>query len=135
MRGCLHKIDDWAVGRWLAVLCLTGVVGCRGFDTVVPDQAVWREVQPQIVGMSEREVWRCAGPPLREETAPSGTTTLVYRYADIDNYCEVSLILRRGKIGSFSARHSAPDFFWLMDGSSYCGRIFQGCLRPSAAKR
>jgi hypothetical protein len=24
---------------------------------------------------------------------------------------------------------SAPEFFWLVDGSNYCGRIFKGCIR------
>ena len=37
--------------------------------------------------------------------------------------------VRSGRLQSFTADYAAPEFLWLRDGSNYCGRIFQGCLR------
>jgi hypothetical protein len=102
---------------------------CRGFDKVPLQEAAWRRVEPELTGMSERQLWQCAGPPLREQATAPGTSRMIYRYADLNNYCEVSLDLDRGKVRSFTADHSAPDFFWLRDGSNYCGEIFSGCIR------
>jgi hypothetical protein len=47
-------------------------VSCRGFDRVPLQEAAWRRVEPDLVGMSQGQLWRCAGPPLREETAGLG---------------------------------------------------------------
>jgi hypothetical protein len=105
------------------------VFSCRGYDTIPAQEADWKRMQPQLAGMSSAELWRCAGPPLREETSPSGVSEIIYRYADLQNFCQVTLVLERGKVRDFSADHSAPEFFWLVDGSNYCGRIFQGCIR------
>jgi hypothetical protein len=58
---------------------------------------------------------------------------MVYRYADLKNYCEVTLELDRGRVRSVVARYSAPEFLWLRRGYNYCGQIFEGCLRPPAA--
>ena len=76
-----------------------------------------------------RRIMALRRPPLREETSPSGVSKIIYRYADLKNFCQVTLILERGKVRDFSADHSAPEFFWLVDGSNYCGRIFKGCIR------
>jgi hypothetical protein len=105
------------------------VESCRGFDSVALQEAAWRRVEPDLVGMSQSQLWQCAGPPFREETARPGASTMIYRYADLDNYCKVSLVLDGGRVRSFTADHSAPDFFWLRDGSNYCGQIFAGCIR------
>lgn len=102
---------------------------CRGYDTVPQQEAAWRRVEPELAGMSSAELWRCAGPPLREGVASSGAPTMVYRYADLENYCEVTFVLDRGRVRSFAADHSAPEFLWLRDGSNYCGRLFEGCIR------
>ncbi len=113
----------------LALVLAAGVASCRGFDTIPQQEADWRQVQPELVGMSAARLRQCAGPPWSEETTPAGAPGLVYRYADLENYCEVRLELDRGKVRSFSADHSAPDFLWLLSGANYCGRIFQGCIR------
>jgi hypothetical protein len=119
-----------AVGRAIMVMGLALLAGsCRGFDQVPQQEVAWRRVEPELAGMSENRLWQCAGPPLRRESTDSGASTLVYFYADLDNYCRVKLNLVRGKVASFTARHSAPDFFWLRDGSNYCGQIFAGCIR------
>jgi hypothetical protein len=118
-----------------ALACAAAVVACRGFETIPPLAQAWREVQPQLIGMTADELRQCAGPPRYQDTATSEATRLVYRYADIDNYCEVTLSLDRGKVVSLSARHSAPDLFWLVDGSNYCGQIFKSCLHQAAAAR
>src|SRR4051794_26335648 len=90
---------------------------CRGYDTIPIQEADWQRIQPQLVGMSAAELWRCAGPPWREDAAPSGLSTMIYRYTDLRNYCEVTLVLEGGKVRSFSADHAAPEFLWLLDGS------------------
>jgi hypothetical protein len=53
---------------------------------------------------------------------------MVYRYADLKHYCEVTLVLREGTVRGFSADCSAPEFLWLLDGANYCGRIFADCI-------
>jgi hypothetical protein len=116
--------------RFIASLGLAvAAISCRGYDAIPTQEADWRRVQPELVGMSSTQLWRCAGPPLREEMGPSGGAMMVYRYADLKNYCEVKLVLEGGKVRSFSAQHAAPEFLWLVDGSNYCGRIFEGCIR------
>jgi hypothetical protein len=114
---------------FIAVALAAAAASCRGFDTIPQQEADWARVQPDLVGSSVAELRRCAGPPWREGTLPSGASALVYRYADLDNYCAVTLQLDRGRVRGFTADHSAPDFFWLLDGSNYCGRIFRGCVR------
>jgi hypothetical protein len=117
------------VSRYSIVLGLALLLGsCRGFDKIPLQEAAWRRVQPELAGMSESQLWQCAGPPLRRQATAAGGARLIYRYADLDNYCQVSLVLDRGKVRSFTADHSAPDFFWLRDGSNYCGQIFSGCI-------
>jgi len=54
---------------------------CRGYDTIPAQEADWKLIQPELAGTSSAELWRCAGPPLREETSPSGVSAIVYRYA------------------------------------------------------
>jgi hypothetical protein len=102
---------------------------CRGYDTIPIQEADWQRIQPELVGMPSARLWRCAGPPLREEEGSSGEATMVYRHADLTNYCEVKLVLAGGKVRAFSAEHAAPEFLWLLDGSNYCGRIFEDCIR------
>ena len=116
--------------RMITSLALAAVAfSCRGYDTIPAQEADWKLIQPMLTGMSSAKLWRCAGPPLREETSPSGASTMIYRYADLENYCQVTLVLEGGKVHDFSADHSAPEFLWLLDGSNYCGRIFEGCIR------
>jgi len=129
MRSAARKPPGSCIARVLGILALVaGAASCRGFDTIPQQEADWQRVQPELVGMSAAGLRQCAGPPWREETTPSGTPSVVYRYADLDNYCEVRLELDRGRVRSFSADHSAPDLFWLVSGANYCGRIFQGCF-------
>jgi hypothetical protein len=78
--------------------------------------------------MPAAEIEHCAGPPRAAIPGPAGAV-LVYRDQDLKNYCEVSLLVRDGRILSFTAEHAAPEFLYLRDGSNYCGRIFQQCLR------
>ena len=121
------------VRRFIASVGLViATFSCRGYDTIPLEEAEWRRVQPELAGMSAAQIRRCAGPPLREATAPRGAVTMVYRYADLKNYCEVTLLLQDGKVRSFSTEYSAPEFLWLLDGANYCGRIFANC---SAAGR
>src|SRR5438445_10542567 len=116
-----------AVGL-IAGLGFASLLCCRGYDAIPAQEAAWRRIEPQLVGMSAAELWSCAGPPLREKAASSGSS-MIYRFADLENYCEVTLALEGGKVRSFSAEHAAPEFLWLLDGSNYCGRIFQNCVR------
>jgi hypothetical protein len=67
--------------------------------------------------------------PVNPVMAGPGTAALVYYTQDLKNYCRVTLFVQNGRVASFSADHAAPEFFGLRDGSSYCGRIFQACLR------
>jgi hypothetical protein len=59
----------------------------------------------------------------------SGGAALVYYTQDLKNYCRVTLFVQNGRVASFTADHAAPEFFGLRDGSNYCGRMFQACLR------
>jgi hypothetical protein len=108
------------------------LLGCAGpvaeLSTIPAEEAAWRAMAPRLAGMPVGEIERCAGPPRGVMTAPGGTV-LVYRNQDLENYCQVSLLVRYGLVLSFTAEYAAPEFLYLRDGSNYCGRIFQGCLR------
>jgi hypothetical protein len=108
------------------------LLGCAGpvaeLSTIPAEEAAWQAMAPRLAGMPAAEIERCAGPPRGLIPAPGGTV-LVYRDRDLKNYCQVSLLVRGGRILSFTAEHAAPEFLYLRDGSNYCGRIFQGCLR------
>jgi len=41
----------------------------------------------------------------------------------------VALLVRGGRVAWYTADYAAPEFLWLRDGTNYCGRIFQSCLR------
>jgi hypothetical protein len=118
--------------RVLAAAQLMLLLGCAGpvaeLSTIPAEEAAWQAMAPRLAGMPAAEIERCAGPP-RGVTAAPGGTVLVYRDQDLKNYCQVSLLVRAGRILSFTAEHAAPEFLYLRDGSNYCGRIFQGCLR------
>jgi hypothetical protein len=109
------------------------LAGCTGpvseLTTIPAQEAAWRQVEPELVGMTGPEVERCAGPPRSAAMAPGGATALVYRAQDLKNYCEVTLLLRNGRVASLTADHAAPESLFLRDGSNYCGQIFQACLR------
>lgn len=106
--------------------------GCAGpvdeVWTIPAEEAVWQAIMPRLPGMAVAEIEHCAGPP-RGVAAADGGATLIYRSQDLKNYCEVRLLARGGRVLSFAADYAAPEFLWLRDGSNYCGRIFQGCLR------
>src|SRR2546423_11789077 len=108
------------------------LLGCAGpvaeVSTIPAEEAAWQAMAPRLAGMSAGEIERCAGPTRGAMPAPGGAV-LVYRDQDLKNYCQVSLLVRGGRIQSFTADHAAPEFLWLRAGSNYCGRIFQGCLR------
>jgi hypothetical protein len=108
------------------------LLGCAGpvaeLSTIPAEEAAWKAMAPRLAGMPVGAIEHCAGPPRGATTAPGGTV-LVYRDQDLKNYCQVSLLVRSGRIQSFTAEHAAPEFLYLRDGSNYCGRIFQGCLR------
>ncbi len=115
------------IGAQLALL-----LGCAGpvaeLSTIPAEEAAWRAMAPRLAGMPAAEIEHCAGPPRAAIPGPAGTV-LVYRDQDLKNYCQVSLLVRDGRILSFTAEHAAPEFLYLRDGSNYCGRIFQQCLR------
>jgi hypothetical protein len=115
------------IGAQLALL-----LGCAGpvaeLSTIPAEEAAWRAMAPRLAGMSAAEIEHCAGPPRAAIPGPAGAV-LVYRNQDLKNYCQVSLLVRDGRILSFTAEHAAPEFLYLRDGSNYCGRIFQQCLR------
>jgi hypothetical protein len=117
--------------RFGLLVALAAALGsCRGYDQVPGQEAAWRAVAPELPGMSAARLRQCAGPPWNEAGTPSGAQTMVYRYADLKNYCEVTLRLDRGRVRSVAARYSAPEFLWLRPGYNYCGQIFEACLRP-----
>ena len=87
------------------------------------------DVMADLVGRLVAAIEQCAGPPHGIAPGPAGGTVLVYRAQDLKNYCQVSLVAQGGRVVSFTADHAAPEFLYLRDGSNYCGRIFQGCLR------
>lgn len=112
-----------------ALLFLAGCAGPVAELTTIPaEEAAWRAIAPRLPGMPVAAVGQCAGPPRGISPAPSGTV-LLYRSQDLKNYCEVALLVRDGRVLSLSADYAAPEFLYLRDGSNYCGRIFQQCLR------
>jgi hypothetical protein len=119
------------IGLLVAILPL--LFGCAGVvdevSTIPAEEAAWQAIMPRLVGMPVAEIEHCAGPPRGVTAAPSGGATLIYRSQDLKNYCEVRLLVRGGRVLSFAADYAAPEFLGLRDGSNYCGRIFQSCLR------
>jgi len=115
------------IGTQLALL-----LGCAGpvaeFSTIPAEEAAWQAIAPRLAGMPAAAIEHCAGPP-RAATPGPGGAVLVYRDQDLKNYCQVSLSVRDGRVLSFTAEHAAPEFLYLRDGTNYCGRIFQQCLR------
>ena len=111
------------IGAQLALL-----LGCAGpvaeFSTIPAEEAAWQAMAPRLAGMPAVAIEHCAG-PLRAAIPGPGGSVLVYRDQDLKNYCQVSLLARAGRILSYSAEHTAPEFLYLRDGSNYCGRIFQ----------
>jgi hypothetical protein len=109
------------------------LTACAGLvdevSTIPAEEAAWQAIMPRLAGMPVAEVEHCAGPPRGVTAAPGGDATLVYRSQDLKNYCEVRLLVRGGRVQSFAADYAAPEFLGLRDGSNYCGRIFQSCLR------
>lgn len=106
--------------------------GCAGpvaeVTTIPAEEAAWRAMAPRLPGMPVGEIEQCAGPPRGISLAP-GATTLLYRAQDLKNYCQVTLLVQNGRVLSVTADYAAPEFLYLRDGSNYCGRIFQQCLR------
>ena len=115
------------IGAQLALL-----LGCAGpvaeFSTIPAEEAAWQAMAPRLAGMPAAAIEHCAGPPRAATPGPAGTV-LVYRDQDLKNYCQVSLSVRDGRVLSFTAEHTAPEFLYLRDGTIYCVRIFQQCLR------
>ena len=116
---------------WISAL-LVLLPGCAGpvaeVATIPNEEAAWQAMAPRLPGMPVAAVEQCAGPP-RGVVPGAGGATLVYRDQDLKNYCQVSLVVRDGRVLSFTADYAAPEFLYLRDGSNYCGRIFQRCLR------
>ena len=107
--------------------------GCAGpvaeVSTIPNEEAAWQAMTPRLPGMPVAAIEQCAGPPRGIAPGPAGGMVLVYRAQDLKNYCQVSLLAQGGRVVSFTADHAAPEFLYLRDGSNYCGRIFQQCLR------
>ena len=107
--------------------------GCAGpvaeVSTIPSEEVAWQAIAPRLPGMPVATLEQCAGPPRGVAPGPAGGSVLVYRAQDLKNYCQVSLLARDGRVLSFTADHAAPEFLYLRDGSNYCGRIFQQCLR------
>jgi hypothetical protein len=121
-----------ATGLLLALTmtgCAAVMVPTAGFESISAEEAAWRQIEPQLVGMPKSTVEHCAGPPVSSAPAPAGATALVYRAQDLRNYCQVTLTVSNGRVVSVAAEHSAPEYMWLHDGSNYCGQIFLGCPR------
>ena len=108
------------------------LLSCAGpvdeVSTIPAEEEAWRAIAPRLAGMPAAEIERCAGPPRRLLAGPGGAT-LIYRAQDLKNYCEVALLVRGGRVASYTADYAAPEFLWLRDGTNYCGRIFQQCVR------
>ena len=109
------------------------LAGCAGLvdevSTIPAEEAAWQAIMPRLPGMPVAEIEHCAGPPRGVTATPGGGATLIYRAQDLKNYCEVRLLARGGRVVSFTADYTAPEFLGLRDGANYCGRIFQACLR------
>jgi len=107
--------------------------GCAGpvaeVSTIPSEEAAWQAMAPRLAGMPVAAVAQCAGPPRGVAPGPAGGAVLVYRAQDLKNYCQVSLLAQGGRVVSFTVDHAAPEFLYLRDGTNYCGRIFQQCLR------
>ncbi|TMK31042.1 MAG: hypothetical protein E6G69_08830 [Alphaproteobacteria bacterium] len=107
--------------------------GCAGpvaeVSTIPSEEAAWQAMAPRLPGMPVAAVAQCAGPPRGVAPGPAGGAVLVYRAQDLKNYCQVSLLAQGGRVVSFTVDHAAPEFLYLRDGTNYCGRIFQQCLR------
>src|SRR6266851_2753725 len=105
--------QDWDAGVTFRIGLLGAVLpllfGCAGLvdevSTIPAEEAAWQALMPRLAGMPAAEVERCAGPPRGVIPAPGG------------------------RVLSFAADYAAPEFLGLRDGSNYCGRIFQSCLR------
>jgi len=112
------------------MLLLAGCAGPVAEVTTIPaEEAAWQAMAPRLPGMPVAALEACAGPPRDVAPAPAGGRVLTYRAQDLRNYCQVSLLARGGRVASFTADYAAPEFLYLRDGSNYCGRIFQQCLR------
>ena len=124
---CIVTFRHALIGAQLALL-----LGCAGpvaeFSTIPAEEAAWQAIAPRLAGMPAAAIEHCAGPPRAAIPGPGGAV-LVYRDQDLKNYCQVSLSVRDGRVLSFTAEHAAPEFLYLRDGTNYCGRIFQQCLR------
>jgi hypothetical protein len=124
---CDVTVRHALIGAQLVLL-----LGCAGpvaeVSTIPAEEEAWQAIAPRLAGMPAAAIEHCAGPPRATIPGRAGTV-LVYRDQDLKNYCQVSLLVRDGGVLSFTAEHAAPEFLYLRDGSNYCGRIFQQCLR------
>jgi hypothetical protein len=129
----LAKPGARVILRSAAVIAFLLSAGCAGpvaeVTTIPAEEAAWQIMAPRLPGMPVAAVEQCAGPPRGVAPAPGSGTVLLYRAQDLKNYCQVSLLAQDGRVVSFTADHAAPEFLYLRDGSNYCGRIFQQCLR------
>jgi hypothetical protein len=116
-----------AIGLLTLIAAL--VAGCRGFDTIIPDELLWREVAPKLPGTSIAAIEQCTLAPVRQMSVVPGVTAVVYRAADLHNYCEVTLYVRDGRIETYKADYNAFEYLYLRDGTNYCGQIFRSCVR------
>jgi len=112
-----------------AVTAMLLPAGCRGYDTIAPEEAAWQRIAPALIGMQAAEIERCAAPPVAETAPGPGLRLLRYRAQDLGNYCEIALSVRAGTVVGYTADYDAPEFLWLRDGTNYCGRIFRNCGR------
>jgi hypothetical protein len=108
---------------------IAAVAGCRGFDTILPDELIWREIAPKLPGTPIAAIQQCTLAPKRQVPVAPGVTAVVYRAEDLHNYCEVSLYVRDGRVVSYSANYDAFEYLYLRDGTNYCGQIFRACAR------
>ena len=121
--------------RWGRGCVFVGVLvaGCAGpyaeLITTPDEEAAWQQVAASLPGTPIAAVEHCAGPPRSVTPAGPGTAAFVYFTQDLKNYCQVTLFVQNGRVESFAADHAAPEFFGLRDGSNYCGRMLQACLR------
>src|SRR4051812_15161079 len=120
----------WARGCVFVAVLATGCAGPYAEVVTTPaEEAAWRQVAATLPGTPVVAIERCAGPPRSIAPAAPGRAGLGYYTQDLKNYCRVTLFVQNGRVASFGADHAAPEFFGLRDGSNYCGRMFQACLR------
>lgn len=120
----------WARGCVFVTVLAAGCAGPYAELVTTPDEeAAWRQVAASLPGTPAAVIEACAGLPHSAAPAAPGTTALTYSTQDLTNYCRVTLFVQNGRVASFTADHAAPEFFGLRDGSNYCGRLFQACLR------